>query len=135
MNLLLLSDAETVAKGEGRPSYSRGEYEDAMLQIAEREARPGEGTAAAFARLCKEDSRVRALYQAAYQADVVQAQARPAQLAKSAGRSRDLWELMLKVARTEKRGDETVEKALDRLLRTEPVMRDAYAMYCELTSG
>ncbi len=132
MNLLLLSDAETVSKGEGRPSYSRREYEDAMLEIAEREARPGEGTAAAFARLCKEDARVRTLYQAAYQADVVQAERRPASVAKAIGRRGDLWELMLKVARAEKRDDETVEKALDRLLRTEPVVRDAYALYCEL---
>jgi hypothetical protein len=133
MNLLLLSDAQTVAKGEGRPSYSRREYEQAMLEIAESEARPGEGTAAAFARLCKEDARVRALYQAAYQAEVAAAQARPAQVAKSAGRREDLWALMLKVARTEKRDDETVEKALDRLLRTEPVVRDAYALYCEMS--
>src|SRR5262245_13162630 len=65
-----LADAQRIAKIGGSPCFSRREYEDAMLEFAEREARAGESTAVAFARMCEQgDERIGALYEAGLAAD------------------------------------------------------------------
>lgn len=125
----ILADAERVTKG-APPRYTRDQAEAAMLDLAQREAREGEGVCDAYARLCKSDARMDALYGLALAADMAQV-AEVEQLAKRATRNEQVWELMVKGARHNRRDGETVEQALDRMLRTDKTYQDAYALYCE----
>ncbi|MCK6570169.1 hypothetical protein L6V77_03560 [Myxococcota bacterium] len=125
----ILADAERVSKG-APPRYTRDQAESAMLDLATREARPGEGVCNAYARLCKSDARMDALYGLAQAADMAQ-DAQAEQLAKRATRNEKVWELMVKGAHNNRRADESVEQALDRMLRTDKTYQDAYALYCE----
>ena len=125
----LLSDAQRVAKGAARPHYTRREYEGAMLDLAAREVRGTETPAAAFARLCAAgDERMELLHKAATAASTPPAEGR---FAKYGGVRGLVSELMAQNARYRKRDGETEEQAMVRLLEEDPVVRDAYALYCE----
>lgn len=130
----MLVDAERVAKGLTRPSFSKRQYEDAMLDLAKREARSGESTAASFARLCTEgDARINALYKASVDSAPEPLPPPANKVAPRRHGSREhVWELIQSHARLAKRADESVEQATTRLLKTNPVVRDAYALYSEL---
>lgn len=125
----ILADAERVSKG-APPRYTRDQAESAMLSLAEREARNGEGVCNAFARLCGSDERMQKLYALSEAADML-ADEQAEQLAKRATRNEKVWELMVKGAHNNRRADETVEQALDRMLRTDKTFQDCYALYCE----
>lgn len=125
----ILADAERVSKG-APPRYTRDQAETAMLELARQEARAGETTVAAFARLCGSDARMDALYGLSVAADMAE-DAQTEELAKRATRNERVWELMVKGAHSNRREGETVEQALDRMLRTDKTYQDAYALYCE----
>jgi hypothetical protein len=125
----ILADAERVSKG-APPRYTRDQAETAMLELARTEAHEGEGVCNAFARLCGSDERMQKLYGLAEAADVTQNE-QAEQLAKRATRNERVWELMVKGAHSNRREGETVEQALDRMLRTDKTYQDAYALYCE----
>jgi len=125
----LLSDAQRVAKGAARPTYTRREYEGAMLDLAAREVRGTETPTAAFARLCAAgDERMHVLHKAASAADVPHATGRFAEYGGVRGL---VGHLMSEAARLRKRDGETEAQAMARLLDEDPVVRDAYALYCE----
>ena len=131
-HLTKIADAERVAEGNAEPSYTRRDYELAMLELAKAEARGSESTACAFARMCEEDRRMDALYKAACAAvDREEDRQVQALLAKRASRNDRIYELMVKSARSARRPSETVEQALSRMLATDKVFQDAYALYCE----
>jgi hypothetical protein len=125
----ILADAERVTHG-ATPRYTRDQVESAMLDLAATEAREGETPVAAFARLCQGDARMDALYGLAEAADMAQ-DAQAEELAKRATRNEQVWELMVKGAVHNRRANETVEQALDRMLRTDKTYQDAYQLYCE----
>ncbi|NUP95929.1 MAG: hypothetical protein HUU28_07175 [Planctomycetaceae bacterium] len=125
----VLADAERVSKG-APPRYTRHQAETAMLDLAQRAAREGEGVCNAYARLCVEDERMQKLYGLAEADDMAQ-DAQAEQLAKRATRNERVWELMVKGAHNNRREGETVEQALDRMLQTDKTYQDAYALYCE----
>lgn len=127
----LLCDADRVAKGTGRPRYTRREYEGAMLDLAASEVRGHETPTVAFARLCASgDPRMEALHKAAVVADVPAVE--PSErFARHGGVKGLLTHLMSEAARSRKREGESEEQALDRLLREDEVVRDAYELYCE----
>jgi hypothetical protein len=114
-----------------------------MLDLAKREARDGEGTAAAFARLVQDgDERVQALYGAAQAAELAErSRDRNAhfravdsgefakQHAERSGAKGDLMERMEKYAAATKREGETDEEAFARMMSTDPTMRDLYSQY------
>ena len=125
----ILADAERVSKG-APPRHTRDQAESAMLDLARSEARDGEGVCNAYARLCIEDERMQKLYGLAASADMAQ-DAEAEELAKRATRNERVWELMVKGAHNNRRAGETVEQALDRMLRTDKTYQDAYALYCE----
>ncbi len=135
----LLDDAKRVVRGASAPTFRRQDYEEAMLDLAKAESSPGESVNQAFSRLCSNgDKRMDALYAASCVAapgsTAAAIEAPPATGKSVAKRMADrdrLWHIMLKTARHERREGETVQKALDRLLETDQVMRDAYDLYCE----
>ena len=132
----LIEDAYRVAKQGAKPTYDRRQYEDAMMKLAAGEARVSESTAVAFARLCEErDPRMESLYSAACRADIVKAAPASAPTRAEMLRKREqVWALMQRTARLEKRTGETEEQALQRLLDTDKIVQDCYAMYCEQTA-
>lgn len=95
-----------------------------MLDLAKRGARDGEGTAAAFARLCETDERMQKLYALGQAADV--AEEREA-LSKGVSRDERFDRLLVSMAKMRRTPGETIEQAAARLLETDPVVRDAYA--------
>ena len=130
--LAKIEDAGRVATQDAEPSYTRQEYEQAMLDLAKAEAHGAESPACAFARLCETDRRMDALYKAACMAiDRKTEREERELLSKRATRNDHIFELMVKSARVAKRPSETVEQALERMLRTDKVFSDAYALYCE----
>jgi len=126
----ILAEAERVVSKGARPTSTRAQAETAMLSLAEREARNGEGMCNAFARLCGSDERMQKLYALSEAADM-RAGEEAEQLAKRATRNERVWELMVKGAHNNRREGETVEQALDRMLRTDKTYQDAYQLYCE----
>jgi hypothetical protein len=136
-----LDDAKRVVLGVSTPTFRRQDYEEAMLDLARAEAWPGENVNQAFARLCSNgDKRMDALYAAACvvrpasDEGAVASEGSAPKAASVAKRMADrdrIWQLMLKTARHERRQGESVQKALDRLLETDEVIRDAYSLYCE----
>lgn len=134
-----LDDAQRVTIGASAPAFRRHDYEEAMLDLAKAESLPGENVNQAFSRLCSNgDKRMDALYAASCVAAPGStgstSEAPPAagkSLAKRMSDRDRLWHIMLKTARHERREGETVQKALDRLLETDQVMRDAYDLYSE----
>lgn len=130
--LAKIEDAGRVATHNAEPSYTRQEYEEAMLELSKTEANPGESPACAFARLCETDRRMEALYKAACTAiDRKTDREERELLKKRATRNDYIFELMVKSARAAKRPSETVEQALSRMLTTDKTFSDAYALYCE----
>ncbi|MEZ6016525.1 MAG: hypothetical protein R3F49_15515 [Planctomycetota bacterium] len=119
----ILSEAERVSKG-APPTVTRDAAEAAMLDLAKREARPGESVAVSFARLCETDSRMAKLYDLGHAADV--AEERVA-LAKGASGDERFDRLLFDIARLRKRAGETVEQCASRLLHEDATIRDAYA--------
>ena len=114
-------DRESASIDKG--ALTKAEAERSMLDLAKAEARPGEGTAAAFARLCESDSRMQKLYEAgeaAEQAEVEQA------LSKRDPEDR-FTPMLMDLAKAKRWGAETIEAAAARLLTTDPVVMDAYA--------
>ncbi len=131
-HLTKIEDAQRVARTDAEPSYTRQEYEQAMLDLAKAEANAGESPACAFARLCETDRRMEALYKAACTAiDRKSDREERELLSKRATRNDHIFELMVKSARASKRPSETVEQALSRMLTTDKTFSDAYALYCE----
>lgn len=128
-----IKDAMRVTKHGADPTYDRRHYEDAMMKLAADEAGPRESTALAFARLCEErEPRIEALYSAASRADVLKADPVGAPTMEEKVRKRaQVWQLMQRTARLEKRAGESDEQALERLLETDKVVQDCYALYCE----
>jgi len=118
----ILADAERVSKGAA-PSCTRDQAETAMLDLAQREARAGEGVCNAYARLCKSDARMDALYGLAEAADIAEVQA----ATKAAPQDDRFYPMLLDMAQMRKRAGETIEAACARLLTEDPVVRDAYA--------
>lgn len=119
----ILADAERVSKSGVPPRFTRDQAESAMLALAKTEAREGEGTCNAYARLCQSDARMQKLYSLGQAADV--AEARDA-LSKAAPEDR-FYPLLMDLARMRKRNGETIEAACTRLLTEDPVVRDVYA--------
>jgi len=148
----LLADAERFAKASNgvAPTYSSEQYEDAMLSLAEHEARKGETTGAALSRLLTDrDARLAALGKAAYlaeTAELVTAEKRAAEQvaalrkahgvdsegAEPAHGSKDhILAVMTQFAALAKRNGETVEQCWSRLLAEEPTFRGAYGAYLD----
>ncbi len=119
----ILIDAERVAKSGGTPRYTREQAETAMLDLAKAEARPGEGTAAAFARLCETDERIQKLYDLGQAADIAEEQA----ALTKADPSDRFTPLLMSLAKSNRRDGETLETCAARLLVEDPIVRDAYA--------
>lgn len=119
----ILSDAERVAKSGGTPRYTREQAEAAMLDLAKAEAVPGEGTAAAFARLCESDDRIQKLYDLGQAADIAEEQA----VLTKADPSDRFTPLLMDMAKMRRREGETLEACAARLLHEDPVVADAYA--------
>ncbi|MBI1382577.1 MAG: hypothetical protein GC161_15985 [Planctomycetaceae bacterium] len=119
----ILSEADRVSKG-APPTVTRDAAEAAMLDLAKREARPGESVAVSFARLCESDARMQKLYDLGHAADV--AEERVA-LAKGASGDERFDRLLVDMARLRKRAGETVEQCASRLLHEDATIRDAYA--------
>jgi hypothetical protein len=131
-HLSKIEDAERVVTKGAEPRYTRQDYEQSMLDLAKSEANEGESPACAFARLCETDPRMDRLYKAACAAiDRTAEREERELLTKRATRNDHIFELMVKSARVAKRPSETVEEALDRMLRTDKVFSDAYELYCE----
>ncbi len=126
----ILSEAESVLSKGASPTVTRAQAESAMLSLAKREARDGEGVCNAYARLCESDARMQKLYALGQAADAAEVE-RAEQLSKRATRNERVWELMVKGAHHNRLAGETVEAALDRLLKTDKTYADAYALYCE----
>lgn len=120
----ILSDAERVAKSGTSPRHTRDAAEQAMLSLAKREARDGEGTAAAFARLCESDARMQKLYDLGQAADMTEEREA---LTKGVSRDERFDRLLVSMAKMRRTPGETIEAAAARLLETDPVVRDAYA--------
>ena len=118
----ILADAERVSKG-APPRYTRDQAESAMLDLAQREARAGETTVAAFSRLCGTDARMDALYALGQAADIAEVET----ATKAAPQDDRFYPLLLDMARMRKREGETLEKCMDRLLTTDRTVMDAYA--------
>jgi hypothetical protein len=131
-HLSKIEDAERVVTKGAEPSYTRQEYEQAMLDLSKAEANAGESPACSFARLCETDRRMDALYKAACNAiDRTAEREERELLSKRATRNDHIFGLMVKSARIAKRPSETVEQALERMLCTDKVFSDAYELYCE----
>jgi len=126
----ILAEADRVVSKGARPTVTRDQAESAMIDLAKAEARPGESPCVAFSRLCEEDARMQKLYALSEAADMLAGE-EAEQLAKRATRNERVWELMVKGAHSNRREGETVEQALDRMLRTDKTYQDAYALYCE----
>jgi hypothetical protein len=118
----ILADAEHVSKG-APPRYTRDQAETAMLDLAKREARAGEGVCNAYARLCTEDERMQKLYGLAQAADIAEVQA----ATKAAPQDDRFYPILLDLAQMRRAPGETLEKCVDRLLTTDRTVMDAYA--------
>ena len=119
----ILIDAERVAKSGAAPRYTREQAEAAMLDLAKAEALPGEGTAAAFARLCETDERIQKLYDLGQAADIAEERA----IVEKADPSDRFTPLLMDLAKMRRREGETLEACASRLLHEDPVVADAYA--------
>lgn len=119
----ILSDAERVAKSGAAPRHTREQAETAMLDLAKAEALPGEGTAAAFARLCETDERIQKLYDLGQAADIAEEQA----ILTKADPADRFTPLLMDMAKMRRREGETLEACAARLLHEDPVVADAYA--------
>lgn len=126
----ILSEADRVLSKGAPPTVTRAAAEQAMLDLAKAEARDGEGVCNAYARLCEEDARMQKLYALGQAAEAVEDE-RAEQLSKRATRNERVWELMVKGARHNRLSGESVEAALERLMKTDKTYADAYALYCE----
>lgn len=121
----VLTDADRVAKGLSRPSFSHTMYEDAMTDLAKYEADGVGSTAQAYARLLDEgDERMLSLYKAA--------EAAREQVPQDRDRRELAAELIEDTARLRKRPGESLAKSVARLLEESPEARDAYAYYTGL---
>ena len=118
----ILIDAERVSKG-GTPRYTRDQAEEAMMELAKAEARPGEGVASAFARLCESDERIQKLYDLGQAADFAEEQA----IVEKADPGDRFTPLLMDLAKSKRREGETIEACAARLLSEDPIVRDAYA--------
>jgi len=141
-----LSDALDFAKGDGEPSHTRAEYEDAMLDIAKSEAREGEATAIAFARLVDEgDERISALYLAARAVEdaerarvhaehfaAVDSGEFGAELAKRADAKLGIMARMEKIAADSRQDGESDAAAFARAMDSDATMQHLYQQYREL---
>ena len=120
--------------------------QDAMIEHAQKRAAPGEDTCAAISRLCESDDVMKALARAEHAAEArLQQTLLPAaqlgqyrkhvgadavQKTTSAAGSRDhIYSLMERLAKAEKRQDETFEGAFTRLLDTDAQFAKAYDEY------
>lgn len=125
----LLADAERVAKGASAPSFTKADYEDEMLKIAEKSRLDGESPAVAFSRLIGDrDPRLMSLYKAARRAAEEQPATRE-DIAKALSSKEWIFGLMEKIVAHEKRADETHAAAFNRLVREDKELRAAYEMY------
>jgi hypothetical protein len=118
----ILIDAERVSKG-GTPRYTRDQAEVAMMELAKAEARPGEGVASAFARLCESDERFQKLYDLGVAADLAEEQA----VLTKADPGDRFAPLLMQMAKYNRHEGETLEACASRLLVEDPIVRDAYA--------
>lgn len=118
----ILADAARVEKG-APPRFTREEAEAAMLDLAKTEARAGEGVCDAYARLCKSDARMDALYGLAEAADIAEVQA----ATKAAPQDDRFYPMLLDMAQMRKRAGESLEACVSRLLTTDRTVMDAYA--------
>ncbi len=109
---------------DGAPRFTRDQAEAAMMSLAKREARPGEDTAAAFARLCESDARMQKLYDLGHACDVEEEREA---LSKGVTRDERFDRLLVSIAKMRRTSGETIEQAAARLLAHDPVVRDAYA--------
>ncbi len=119
----ILSEAERVQKG-APPTVTRDAAEAAMLDLAKREARPGESVAVSFARLCEEDARMQKLYDLGHAADVAEEHAI---VSKGVSGDPRFDRMLLDCARMRKRAGETVEQAASRLLHEDATIMAAWA--------
>jgi len=119
----ILAEANRVSKG-APTTVTREQAESAMLDLAKREARPGESVAVSFARLCEDDTRMQKLYDLGHAADVAESSAA---LAKGVSGDARFDRLLMDLARMRKRAGETVEQCASRLLHEDATVRDAYA--------
>ena len=116
-------DAERVCKSGSSPRFCKSDYEDEMMKLAKAAARPGEGTAASFARLCG-DGVFDDLYTAGERADLAELET---VLAKGVSRDERFDRMLLDLAALKKRAGESVEQCASRLLSTDATVMAAYA--------
>ena len=120
----ILSEADRVSKG-APPTVTREQAEAAMLDLAKREARPGESIALSFARLCEDDARMQKLYDLGQAADVAESSAA---LSKGVSGDPRFDRLLMDHARLRKRAGESVEQAASRLLHEDEDIRSLYGV-------
>jgi hypothetical protein len=120
----LLADARDLAKRA--PTHTARQYEDAMCDLARREAAPGESEGAALSRLLADrDDRLVALSKAAHAAGI-------AERAPATARTQELaMGLMRKRAEQCASPGESVDDAFARLGREgDEIFSEAYRIYC-----
>ena len=120
-------DAERVVREGTHPSYSRAEYQDAMLKHAYLQG-------STFVKMLDErDSRMELLYSAAERADY-HAATRTAQSVRKAqlvSKRDKALKLLTEAALLYKRAGETQEQAMARLLTEDSAFQDAYQAYVD----
>jgi ribosomal 50S subunit-associated protein YjgA (DUF615 family) len=132
----LLGDADRIAKSTdgAAPRFVARDYEDGMMQLAEREKRPSESVGASLSRLHTDrDERLSKLAHALYVAETIELRdARQREVAKFAalrerhaaespivkatGPRAAIYDAMQTYTKALKRADESVEAAMGRLL-------------------
>lgn len=126
----ILADAERIRKaGSGKHTYSRDEYQHAMLDLAQSERRERESAAAALSRLWgSQDQRIEALYKASEAAPMIRTSAAPSSERSTA------YALMDAEVISKKQADESYAQAFDRLLLSDSYTRALYDVYSRAAS-
>lgn len=139
----VIEHAMLVAKSGGESAYGRRDYEDAMLELAKAEARPGESPEVAFVRLLQDrEPRMEALAKAGQMADIAERQAAAEKWREdtaSGKRGEDIRKRtadreaagaqMEKYAAASARDGETPEQAMTRMLCEDETMQTLYRQY------
>lgn len=116
----MLLDAEAVAAGTAAPKYTRSDYERAMLDLAASVG--GDPTVAFAGLLAARDPRMSALYAAARLADLWEGSAEdPCQA----------WTLLGHIVRQQCQDGESARDTLERLIKTDAMVRDGYQLCCQ----
>ncbi len=146
----ILADALRLEKSAGEPRHTAKQYEDAMCDLAEHEARAGESVGSALSRLhADRDDRLASLAKAAHAAEMSERRAvvkRAAAEREDLGRvargeepvtkrvrTRELaYSLMTSFAKARAQEGESAEDSMARLMAEgDPEIRELYGIYTE----